>query len=219
MGFDFERMTLAFEAIAREHAKAGLQLPSTALFVDAMCEVNKLFETLGTAFAFVKRDIDKKVGVVNNYSTRDAPNFSYLHTAINYEIRHGKTEGVHMDSMPNCSRTVLRLMWALAFADSLLDGLRQAFDASSDVSYDNRTLRWAVSRAYEHTLAEHHSWTIRRAVKGACIVLPTKENFMVRVGVEIDRTDELLNRLAVCMSPLVTRMYSFYQSNGLLSLQ
>ena len=218
MGFDFERMICAFESIETEYRSTGQPLPSSSRFLEAMLEVNALFETLGSAFSFVKRDIERKITVVNRYATIDPTNFSQLTSAVNYEIANRKLTPIHLDNMPNCSRTLLRLMWALKFADNLLDGLAQAFNPNSSLSYSNRTLRWAVGRAYEETLAEHHSWTIRRAVKGACLVLPSKESFMDRVGVEPHRSEPMLARLATSMSPLVTRMYAFYEKHGLLNL-
>lgn len=182
-----------------------------------MREVIKLFETLGTAFTFVKRDMHTKIAIIDDFCQRDATNYQHLHDAVEFEIRTNAAR-IEPGDAPSFSRTLLRLMWALKFADLLLDGLRMAFDPSSDLSTSERTMKWTVGRAYESALAEHHSWTIRRAVKSACLLLPTKEVFFDRLGVKPDCRDHFLSRLALSMSPLVKRTYAFYESNHLLDL-
>lgn len=213
MGFDFEEMTRAFERIEREHeGEEQGPLPSTERFLQAMGEVNKLFEMLGSAFSFVKRDIEKKMGIISRYAKADAENYRDLNDAIAYEIETGQTTG-REDGGASLSRTLLRLMWALKFSDGLLEGIGAAFDGEG-----NGTLRWAVSRAYDNALAEHHSWAIRRSVKGACVFLPSKEAFLERVGVDLGRKEEFLERLSNSMTLLVERMYLVYQDYGLHGL-
>lgn len=217
MGFDFERMTASFELIQSEFEASNHALPPTSLFVSAMSEVLKLFETLGSAFTFVKRDIHSKISIISRYHASNPAQYSDLTAAVLHELETSTTRRAP-GTPPSCSRTLLRLMWALNFADGLLDGLALAFDPASDVSTSDRTLKWAVSRSYDASLAEHHSWTIRRAVKSACLLLPTKESFFDRLGVERKSRDAFLSRLAVSMSPLVKRMYAFYGQHDLLSL-
>lgn len=224
MGFDFERMTSSFELVQADFAilpsttAHSRPLPSTSRFLHAMGEVLLLFETLGSAFTFVKRDIEKKLSVISRYAAAHPANFSDLNDAVFYERGRASLHARLPDGTPSCARTLLRLMWALKFADSLLDGLGQAFDPASKLRSYDRTLKWAVARAYDDALAEHHSWTIRRSVKGACLLLPTKEVFMDRVGVDLDRSEEFILRLSFSMSPLVKRMYTFYEKHDLLGL-
>lgn len=218
MGFSFERMTRSFEVIQADFDCNRAQLPTTKHFIEAMAEVNALFETLGTAFTFVKRDIEKKVAIIHRHASHDPTNFSDLNKAIDFEITNRCFEAPHVDGLPNCSRTLLRLMWALRFADCLLEGIGQTLDPRSPLRYSDRTLRWAVARAYDATLAENHSWTVRRSVKGACLLLPTKESFLDRLGVEHHKREDYIRRLAASMSPLVQRMYTLYERNNLLKL-
>lgn len=217
MSFSFERMTESFERIQRDYELEPRPLPSTDRFITSMREVLLLFEFLGSAFVFVKRDIDNKINVISEHRTRDPSNFGHLHDAVNYELRTN-TARIEPGDSPSCSRTLLRLMWALKFADLLLDGLRKAFDPASDISSNERTLKWAVAYAYDAALAEHHSWTIRRTVKSACLLLPTKEYFINRLGLNDSLREEHLGRLALSMSPLVKRMYAFYETNQILDL-
>lgn len=221
MGFDFEQMTRAFERVQDDFAadaRPGRPLPTTERFLAAMGEVNKLFETLGSAFSFVKRDIEKKLATIARHLAADPEHYADLNDALEYETAHGLLEERNDEGLPSCARTLLRLMWALKFSDSLLEGLGQAFDPNSGLSYYNRSLKWAVARAYDAALAEHHSWTIRRTVKGACVLLPSKEMFMEKVGIDHNRREEYIQRLSVSMSPLVTRMYAHYDKHDLLAL-
>lgn len=222
MGFNFDRMTSCFEKIQEDYTSTRSAiprpLPNTERFLTAMDEVTKLFETLGTAFTFVKRDIDKKLSVISRHAIADPPHFADLNTAVAHEIVQRTLSTRAEDGLPSCARTLLRLMWALKFADVLLDGLRQAFDPKSGLSSYNRTLRWAATRAYDATFAERHTWTMRRSVMGACVLLPTKEAFMDRLGVDAEKRKEFMKRLSLSMSPLVERMYAFYDKNDLLNL-
>lgn len=215
--FDFERMTQCFERIDGEYQACKRPLPAAASFVTAVREVIKLFETLGSAFAFVKKDMDIKVGIIETYSHNDAIHFGQLHDAVEYELRTNNAR-IEPGGQPSCSRTLLRLMWALKFANILLDGLRKSFDENCDLPQSERTLKWVVNRAYEDALAEHHSWAIRRAVKSACLLLPSKESFVTRVGLTPAQRDDILGRLGTCMSPLVKRMYAYYEANHILDL-
>lgn len=216
-GFDFERMTQCFERIDEEYQACKRPLPAAASFVTAMREVVKLFETLGSAFAFVKKDMDVKIGIIASFAQSDAAHFGQLHDAVEYELRTNSAR-IEPGGQPSCSRTLLRLMWALKFANILLDGLRKAFDEKVNLAQSERTLKWVVNQAYEGALAEHHSWAIRRAVKSACLLLPSKESFITRVRVTPSQRDDILRRLETCMSPLVKRMYAYYEANHILDL-
>lgn len=215
--FDFIRMTECFERIQQEYENTGYELPSTSLFVTAMREVVKLFVTLGSAFTFVKRDLDIKIDIIATYARDDASHFAQLQQAVEYELSLNIAR-MEAGGRISCSRTLLRLMWALKFADLLLYGLKRAFDDNLKLLASERTLKYAVNHAYENALAEHHSWAIRRTVKSACLLLPTKESFMQRFGINDDARDSVLTRLAFCMSPLVERMYAYYDCNHILDL-
>lgn len=227
MGFNFESMVMGFEKIQAAYdvqllnapATAQTGMPNTAQFLEAMGEVLSLFEILGSAFTFVRRDIEKKLAILSRYYTAFPETHGELSHGVRSEMdaRIEETGGALGDE-PGFSRTILRLMWALKFTDRLLEGLGRAFDAESDLKSYDRTLRWAVGRAYEEALAEHHSWTIRRTVKSACLLLPSKETFLDRIGVEENRREEYLDRLAGSMSKIVERMYAFYEKHGLLAL-
>lgn len=216
MKFDFDRMVLAFERVTFPSSTVDGALPHTHEFLDAMSEVLLLFDHLGSAFAFVRRDISLKTGILRRYAEDSPENFVHLGTAVQAEMDAGV---VDLKPPPSAARTLLRLMWALKFIDCLLSYLGAAFDPRSAMPEAERTLRAAVSSAYEEALAEHHSWTIRRTVRAALVFLPTKEVFMGRVCPNENNRQASLKRLATSMTPMTQTMYRFYETHDLLNLQ
>ena len=219
MEFDFERMTINFEQI-QDHFKIDpSSLPPTDQFLEAMTEITRLFETLGTAFTFVKSDIDLKMNVIKEYQLEDPQNYNHLTKAVEYELNtKDLMKPLETGERRSCTRTLYRLMWALKFADYLLDGLSKTFDPNSGLAKSERTLKWAVTRAYNEALAMHHSWAIRRTVRTACHLLPTKEAFMTRIGIKSSDRETFLHRLVESLTPLTKRMYAFYEKHGLLDI-
>lgn len=212
MGFDFEEMTTAFERIETEHRTRNPSpdirhpLPSTDALLHAVAELTKLFERLGAGFGFVKRDLSSKTALLARYAAGGAGVYADVNELLVKEKRDGECV-VRSDGGPGGARTVLRLMWALRFADGLL----------GDVGKGD-SLRVAVCRAYDDALAEHHSWPVRRSVKAACVLLPGRDVFLERIGVAEERQEEYLERLKGSLSMLVKRMYCVYGELGLLGL-
>lgn len=230
--FDFERMLAAFEAVnyadGQQVSAACVRpprLPFLKPFLLAMNEVALLFESLGSGFTFVRRDIVSKVALLHAHK----PVFDDLTDAVLAENPAGGSAGVVSSSSPGATRTLLRLMWACRFLDVLMNELMASFAADSasesgaSESDDgrrtpmgsSRTLREAVSRAYDIALRDHHSWAVRRAVSTAVYLLPSKEVFVEKLGVDMSRRHEYFLRINESLSPLVRRMYSFYDVHNL----
>lgn len=213
--FDLGRLVSSFEQVtfpiedAHQCAEGGL--PHTAKFLDAMSEVVLLFDHLGTAFTFVRRDIESKTFILRTYAQEHPSRFPDLQTAVNCELAEGT---VAEKPPPSAARTLLRLMWALKFIDVLLARLRETLDPNCNFQSGERTLRAAVSVAYDSALAEHHSWALRRTVRTALTVLPSMESFVKKIGAR----PSFLERLKQSMTPIVKTMYRFYESNDLLDL-
>lgn len=216
--FDLEIMICSFESIHNNFLTTHNPLPLTAHFLSAMQQLCLIFDTLGSAFVFVKRDITSKIHIINQFATDQPNHYSQLQLAVEYELENANFNNESLANS-NCTRTILRLMWALKFVHVLLEGLAEAFDNKSCLSENDRTLCWAVSRAYSCALAEHHSWPIRKTVQTACAMLPTKESFMHKIAVKDSKRESLLRRIQSSMSPLVKRMYTYYEQHDLLSLQ
>lgn len=230
--FDFERMLEAFEAVNYADGQPTAaactlppRLPYSKPFLLAMNEVALLFESLGSGFGFVRRDIASKVAILHAHT----PVAEDLTDAVLAEHPVDGRKGIVSSPGPAATRTLLRLMWACRFLDVLMNELMASFAADSAsesgasesddgrraASDNSRTLRDAVSRAYDVALREHHSWAIRRAVSAAVYLLPSKELFVEKLGVDLSRRDEYFLRINESISPLVRRMYSFYDMHGL----
>jgi len=213
--FDFEKMVAAFEAVtfpsSADACRTSGGLPLTQAFLCAMDEVILLFDDLGSAFAFVRRDISTKTEILRQYSAANPSRFVDLETAVNAEVTAGTADS---KPPPSAARTLLRLMWALKFIDVLLGHLREAIKPDSNLPVYERTLRAAVDVAYETALAEHHTWPLRKTVRAALTLLPTMETFINNIGA----TPQHLSRLENSMTPIVHNMYRFYEKNNLLEL-
>lgn len=157
MGFDFEKMICAFEAVtfacdnqvvgdkleAVPQVTRAAALPRTKPFLDAMDEVALLFDHLGSGFGFVRRDIVAKI----SYLREHCKEVGNLTDAVTAELtalgeppakarrptkaaKTSKSDG----SSTSVIRTLLRLMWATRFIQVLMNELAVSFrmDASSD---------------------------------------------------------------------------------------
>lgn len=227
MVFDFEGMVTAFEDVTfpSPHSSAAAPttspilsplLPHAKPFLAAMTEVALLFDHLGGGFTFVRRDITSKVALL---SAITPPIKDFTSSAL--------TEARTPKAPSPATRTLLRLMWACRFLDVLMQELADAFAADSASESDGSsedgsrprpptiTLRDAVGRAYDTALAKHHSWGVRRTVSAAVYLLPTKEVFVDKLGVDIEKRSEYLARINASLSPLVHRMYAFYDERKL----
>lgn len=227
MGFDFEGMVAAFEDVTFPSSPSSAAAPTTSLslspllphaqpFLAAMSEVALLFDHLGGGFAFVRRDITSKVALLSSFTPLIT---DFTSTAL--------TEARTPKRPSPATRTLLRLMWACRFLDVLMRELADAFaaDSASESGASSEddarprprsiTLRDAVSHAYDAALAKHHSWGVRRTVSAAVYLLPTKEVFVHKLGVDLAKRDDYLTRINASLSPLVLRMYAFYDLHEL----
>ncbi|KAA8493315.1 Ceramide-1-phosphate transfer protein [Porphyridium purpureum] len=209
--FDFERMLVAFEEIKFSRAPdAGAALPDTALFVLAMKEVALLFDHLGTGFGFVRADVETKTAVIYEYYAQDTTKNAFLSDMVEAEMDAGT---IRKKPPPSTGRTLLRLMWATKFLYLLMVELSEAYKPDS-----KKTLKSAVSTAYDAALAPNHGWVVRKAVGVAVNLLPTKDVFLQNLGVDASRRDEYLKRVQVAFEPLVRKMYAYYEKHQLLDL-
>lgn len=209
--FDFDRMVTAFEALTWASAsRDGGRLPNTAPFLAAMSEVALLFDQLGTGFGFVRKDITSKVAVLHAHLRAAPATYASLQVGVEAEVAAGTAA---VTSPPSAARTLLRLMWATKFLAVLMAELGDAYRPGS-----TKTLRDATAKAYGAALKEHHSWVVAKGVSAALLLLPSKEVFLGKVGVDLARRDELLRRVDAVFGPLVVDCYGFYERRKLLGL-
>mmetsp|Transcript_17554 Transcript_17554/g.30537 ORF Transcript_17554/g.30537 Transcript_17554/m.30537 type:complete len:220 (-) Transcript_17554:29-688(-) len=207
--FDFERMLVAFECV--QFTRDGeAALPDTISFLDAMNEVTLLFDHLGTGFGFVRADVESKSKILQDYYDAKPEENKLLDDMIQTEI---KNDTIRKKPPPSAGRTLLRLMWATKFLYTLMHDLKEAYEPNS-----TKTLKSAVSHAYDVALAEHHGWLIRKGVGVAVNLLPNKDSFIAGLGVKMEKREEYLQRVELSFKPLVDKMYKYYENYSLLDL-
>lgn len=222
--FDLAKMEACFRVLEQEHVSGEMPLPKAASFLAAISEMVLLFDILTSALNFVRRDMQSKIDIIAGYCGIDdvqrpsePVSIPELTVLVRDEIQNGKLVTKRGES-PSASRTILRLLWALQFFNVFLDGLNQIMDPTSRLKEGERTIKWAVARSYSMTLSAHHSWVMRSAVNSACILLPSKEEFFLRIGVSARQRAILLQRLTDYMPSIVGRMHVFYKENAMLDL-
>lgn len=203
--FSFERLVTSFQSVTFPRPQKDTEgaLPNCPCFLSAIDETILLFDELGAAFGFVSRQIQEKNNILKKYA-KDLPNrYVSLENAVTEEMNDGSA---YSKPPPSGARTLLRLMWALKFIDCLLAHLDPE---------KGGTLKEAVAIAYGSALAEHHAWPIRTSVRAAINVLPSKEQFVKRIGA----TQPLVEKLSAILAPMVSTMYKYYEKRKILDLQ
>jgi hypothetical protein len=200
--FSVERFIASWDAVTfSKH-----DLPDTIPFLDAFKDILIIFDICGSGFGFVKQDIVTKVGIIREIYEKDPDNSTNLQDMVEREVaaktaRNKKKAGV--------SRNLLRLMWAILFIRTLLREIGTKEDL---------TMQEGVRIAYDKALKEHHPWVIRTAVAAAIHFVPSKETFLQKISIDLDRKNEYLERVENALGPLIDKMYSYYEEHGLLDL-
>jgi len=181
---------------------------STILFMETFKELNTLFDGLGIAFFFIKRDILKKLHFVEQRFKKDPNNFKTLQAMIKYEVDN------QMENTPNhtsASRNILRLNRAIIFIGSFLQKLGED---------EKESLSNCIGKSYEETLAKYHTWKVRKAVNVALYSLPSREVFLEHLGFhEKHETDQFLQLCSKYVSVITKNLQEFYESHHLTELQ
>jgi len=112
------------------------------------------------------------------------------------------------------ARSVLRLMWFLDFLQSLLSQL-------SDPAC-TKELKECAQVAYDHALAPHHPWILRKTIGGAIYFLPHKATFwgnLATAGATDAATlQSRLSTFLAAMEPVRVSLWEFYRAHGLTEL-
>lgn len=173
----------------------------------------KFFSHFGTIFSFVTSDINTKLSILEEYKAGD----DAAYATVQSMIKHEKTNGILDQELSGKSkgasgaRTLLRLHRALKFCYKLIEDAI-AMDDNGKMS----TTAW---NAYQETLANHHTWIIRKGVGVAVYTLPTKKKLFEKVGGESGSEGESLMQDAVnSIKPVYDIVQDEYDKNGILDL-
>ena len=213
--FRFEQLLNAFERIRYDEPGGGdgsfpQPLPYLDDFVQALTAVSHMFEHLGSAFSFVKRDVLEKRDTLHAVYAADPAGHETVRQMVEEELRLGTADTG--SGQVGGARNLLRMMWCIRFLYVLMRDVARPRDGT------RRHLRDCVWNAYCDALREHHGTVIVTAVRAALWFLPSEETFLQSIGVEAARRREYLTRIEQCFAPLVHRLYAYYEARDLLRL-
>lgn len=96
-------------------------------------------------------------------------------------------------------RNLHRLINSIAFITEIFKGLLV-----------DKTLKDAVSTAYDATLSQLHNWVVRTGIKAGMIGLPSREHFLDSIGESEESAREHGQAFVVAAEKLVGHISSLY---------
>ncbi|XP_071390953.1 glycolipid transfer protein domain-containing protein 2 isoform X1 [Centroberyx affinis] len=143
------------------------------------------------------------------------PNTSAYHSVrsmIRAELSQGQVD-FHRQTDSGC-RTLLRLHRALLWLKLFLEKL-----AETPVAGRFRSPSELCREAYQSTLAQHHTWFVRRAAELAFIAMPERGFFYRLVCVQNqEEFAVMLNRVVQAIGEVYDRTQGALEENGMLDL-
>ncbi|NP_001380241.1 Glycolipid transfer protein domain-containing protein [Caenorhabditis elegans] len=151
-------------------------------FVEVYEELCKFIGMLGKIFEFVEKDVREKIDLLKELHTANPEGYKTVVALVHSEKpmeKNGKESG---------AVAILHLNRALEF---IVEFMYAAVAATNDDSIPK-----ICKECYDGTLAKHHPWIIRTAVKVAVYTLPTREKMLdyLKAG---SVTDESLIRVLI----------------------
>lgn len=127
---------------------------------------------MGTVFGFVSSDLKSKIDILEEFlqNKEIGDQFKTVKMMIEYEKEEGLLQ--KKDYVSGC-RTLLRLHRGLDF-------IRMFMRSLGEIQHTDKTST-VCQEAYEVTLAQHHSWIIRKSAKLAMYTMPTREQLLRNV--------------------------------------
>ncbi|XP_028663569.1 ceramide-1-phosphate transfer protein [Erpetoichthys calabaricus] len=173
----------------------------------------RFMNSLGTIFSFISKDAVNKMQImVNHRNGENGDKYLTIQSMVQYELNNNlvdlKKRGDYSES--GC-RTILRLQRALLWLKLFLEKLRTS-------SEDDKT-SIMCTEAYNDSLAQHHSWVIRKAATMAFYALPARATFfeVMNVGTQ----EQVVSMLEEAV-PLISKVHeiteNLYSQSNLLEL-
>lgn len=203
--FQLDALVDAFGVLRNQSEEKGA-IP-TAQFILAYKQLSLLLEMLGTAFSFVKKDVDSKLAILEQMAQQEEAAYETLQGIIQHEVKHRIT--LKKDKKGG-SRNVMRLVRALEFMQRFLAMLH---------AERQKALSECARKAYDETLALHHPWTIRKAAGLAFYALPYRETFMGQINVKDEAHGlDSINHLQGSMVPIIESIQNTFAKHEIVNL-
>lgn len=207
-----------------------------------LCYSSRFMDALGPMVGLISKEIESKTSIirqlallaeknpeaelgpdgnsVNSGSTDTGKKKASQPTDAYYSVRSmiwvEQNRGVvnfHHQTDSGC-RTLLRLHRALLWLKLFLEKL-----AETPVSGRLRSPSELCREAYQSTLANHHTWFVRRAAELAFIAIPERGFFYRLVCVQNQEgLAKILNRVAQAIGEVYDRTQKALEENGMLDL-
>ncbi|CAI5437402.1 unnamed protein product [Caenorhabditis angaria] len=145
-------------------------------FVEVYEELCKFIKMLGKIFEFVEKDVQEKIILLKALHKENSEHYATVISMV--EIEKGKK----MDKHSGCV-AILHLNRALEFIVAFMNS---AVSAGMDDSIPK-----ICKESYDETLAKHHPWIIRTAVKVAVYTLPTREKMLEYIKGSLESESEV----------------------------
>ncbi|XP_053187996.1 glycolipid transfer protein domain-containing protein 2 isoform X1 [Scomber japonicus] len=157
--------------------------------------------------------INSEAGTENTLeASQHTSAYHSLHSMISTELSRGLVD-FHHQTDSGC-RTLLRLHRALLWLKLFLEKL-----AETPVAGRLRSPSDLCREAYQNTLANHHTWFVRRAAELAFIALPERSFFYKLICVQNqEELSIVLNRVVQAIGEVYDRTQKGLEENGMLDL-
>ncbi|XP_014052965.1 glycolipid transfer protein domain-containing protein 2 [Salmo salar] len=211
-------------------------------------ELIKFMEALGPMVGLISQEIEAKTSIIRDLTLREAgssdegevglalglvsgtrahgggqeeteasvaaPSSAYLslRSMIHTELSRGLVD--FQQTTESGCRTLLRLHRALLWLQVFLEKLGEG-----PVGGRLRSPSELCREAYQHTLAHHHSWFVRRAAEIAFIAMPERGFFYRLVCVtNQEEASVVLNRVVRAIGEVYDRTQGVLEEHGMLDL-
>lgn len=176
-------ITLVYEALSAsliENADVNMDN-----YLKGYRELLKFFQLMGSVFSFVSSDVKSKIEILQQFRNgSEKENFVTLKQMIQYEVDGNLLKKSNYISG---SRTFLRLHRGLDFITLFLERVSKL---------ENKEKTTAVCQsAYDETLANHHTFLVRKGARVAMYALPTREGLLEKVCGSLTEVETALNIL------------------------
>uniref|UniRef100_A0A2M3ZAF8 Glycolipid transfer protein domain-containing protein n=1 Tax=Anopheles braziliensis TaxID=58242 RepID=A0A2M3ZAF8_9DIPT len=177
-------------------------------YLEAFKELYKFFQLMGTVFGFVSSDVKEKVEILEKLRAKEnAESFLTIRTMMEYER---DSNLLNKKDYVSGSRTLLRLHRGLDFIQEFLKRI-------GELEADAKT-NGVCQAAYNDTLAQFHPWIIRKGANVAMYALPTRDQLLEKVCLDMTVAIDLLPEMLAVTRKVYDRtqdLYTKYDLHGL----
>ncbi|XP_010891761.2 glycolipid transfer protein domain-containing protein 2 isoform X2 [Esox lucius] len=206
-------------------------------------ELIKFMEALGPMVGLISQEIETKTSIIRDLARREAATSDEGELGLDGGIGHGEGQGMAENSLeaPGNAYISVRSMIRTELSRGLVDFQRTTESGCRTLLRLHRALLWLQGflmklaespldgqlrnpaelcrEAYQHTLAHHHTWFVRRAAEIAFIAMPERGFFYRLVCVtNQEEASVVLNRVVRAIGEVYDRTQGALEEHRMLDL-